>query len=271
MLAIGAGDATVRQRCCPHKVGARVVVPRIFRNGRCLVDNRDHQALDHTVGRPHGAASAHVSLQQMRVHIGDAASRLICRQGFGQLGIQDAKRRQQHRRGRLALEHRAILRDHRIGRGLGTGSRDGKHATDRQGPIGRTVAAVKVPHVTRITCAGSNGLRGIDNAAAAESKNKVNALVARQRNALVDRAQQWIGLHALKLNMVEQRTVERIEHARQQPRALDRATAKQHKHLGAAVMRDKPARLALGTMTEHKVCGQAVREILHHNHALKRS
>ena len=57
----------------------------------------------------------------------------------------------------------------------------------------------------------------------------------------------------------------------QQARPLDRAAAKQHEHLGAAVVRDKPARLALGTMTEHKVCRQAVREILHHSHALKRS
>ena len=133
------------------------------------------------------------------------------------------------------------------------------------------VAAVKVPHVTRITCAGSNGLRGIDNAAAAKRENKVHVLIAHKRDALVDRAQQRVGLDALKLNVIEQRPIERVEHARQQARPLDRAAAKQHEHLCAAVVRDKPARLALGTMTEHEVRGQAVREILHHNHALKRS
>ena len=96
-------------------------------------------------------------------------------------------------------------------------------------------------------------------------------LIAHKRYALVDRAQQRVGFDALKLNVIEQRPIERVEHARQQTRPLHRAAAKQHEHLGAAVMRDKPARLALGTMAENKVRGQAIREIFHHSHALNRS
>ena len=71
--------------------------------------------------------------------------------------------------------------------------------------------------------------------------------------------------------MIEQRSVERIKHTRQQARSLHRAASEQHERLGATVVRHEPSCLPLATAPKHKVRGQAIRKIFHHNHALKRS
>ena len=68
---------------------------------------------------------------------------------------------------------------------LAAGGRDGQHARDGQAGRGFRLAGVEVPHFPVVRHAVGDRFRGIDDAAAADSQQEIDAFLAAEGDALV--------------------------------------------------------------------------------------
>ena len=122
--------------------------------------------------------------------VGNAACRLIGRQGHHQFWIHDSKERTQDIAVSAAFVFMTIFRikgDHGIRGSFGPGSGDGHNAAYRKGFRNRALlAAVKVPEISIIGDAQSNPFCRVHDGAAAYSENEVHFFFLGKIDAFVD-------------------------------------------------------------------------------------
>ena len=122
--------------------------------------------------------------------VGNAACRLIRRQGHHQFWIHDGKERTQDIAVSAAFVFMTIFRikgDHGIRGSFGPGSGDGHNAANRKGFRNRALlAAVKIPEISIIGDAQSNPFCRVHDGAAANSKNEVHFFFLGKIDAFVD-------------------------------------------------------------------------------------
>ena len=144
----------------------------------------------------------------MHHYIHAAACRLICGKSVGELGVHYRKFALAVVAVERALEHILVIGDNRAVAHFAAGGRYGKHGSHRSAALADGLADVKVPHVAVIFESRTDGLAGVDDAAAADGKDEVNAFLFAQVDALIDEGEMRIGDDAAKLDMRDVRRVE---------------------------------------------------------------
>ena len=120
----------------------------------------------------------------------------------------------------------------------------------------------EVPCVSVIERARSNGLGAVDNAAAAESQDTVNAVFLADPDALAHGAYFGIGLNAAEVNMRNAAAVELGDCIVINAVALDRSAAEYYEDL-CALLRDLGAELFYLALAEMDGCRDRVGKVFH--------
>ena len=199
----------------------------------------------------------------MRHDVGDAAGRLVGRQRAKERRILHRELRANMLAARAALEHAIFLGHHGVAAALGTGSRNRLHHANRERARRRGLAIVKIPEIAIVERTHGNGLGAINRGAAAHRKDKVNAVLADNLDALVHERIVRVRLHAAEFHVRDANSIEASLHAVDEARTHRRATTVMDQHLRAAILLDKRTAFIFAVHAEYKFRGAVEIEIFH--------
>lgn len=111
--------------------------------------------------------------------------------------------------------------------------------------------------------ANADGLGGVDDAAAADRQDEVDLFRAAQRNALMDKGQLGIGLHAAQFDPAEAGRFQRCGHLVKQAGFFDRAAAVVDEDARRAVFLQDRADLRFDVAAKNDLGGCAVNKVVH--------
>ena len=159
---------------------------------------------------------------------------------------------------------RLVVDDHDLAR-LATGGGAGEDGDDRQGRHGLGLAQEQVPHVAVVGGAEADRLGGIDGGAAAHGDDRLEAVLAAQRDALVDELESGVGLHAAELDELDAGGAQALAQALEQPARLEVvAPVVMEEHLGGAEGAGLAAATVLGGVAEDEARGDLDIKIVEH-------
>ena len=122
----------------------------------------------------------------MHQNIGAAAGCLVRRESHCYLRVHDSE----YRAGDIivvaAFFQCFIVCDNRAVAHLTSGSRDSQNNADRKACGCLTGVFIKIPDITVVRETVTDGFRGVDDTAAADSEKKINALLSAELDPLAD-------------------------------------------------------------------------------------
>ena len=253
----------MRKAACPHDLGARVVILGIVAEDERLRHDGAQQAFGDAIRDFHRVALNKVALHGVHENIGAAAGGLIIRQSHGQFGIHDGELRAADIVVIAALDAALLFGDDGGIAHFAAGSGDGQHHADGQTALGLALVIVEIPDVAVHAHAVADGLGRVDDAAAADGKDEVNAFLFAQVDALIDEGEMRVGDDAAKLDMRDVRRVEGRFDLVEQAAAARALTAEMNQNLFAALRADEVADLLMGIFAEIDVGRGVIAEIAH--------
>ena len=186
-------------------------------------------------GEVHIVVLCEIALHRVHHHVGHAGGRLVGRQGERAAGVHDGKLRAREVV-RVAELHVAVLvgDDRRLAH-LAAGGGDGQHTGHGQHLRRRGFAKIEVPDVALVGYAVADALGRVDDAAATDGEQEVDALLAAQLDTLLSQRQTRIGHHAAERNVLYPTLAEQRTDLIEQPRLQGTLSAVMHQHLRATV------------------------------------
>ena len=105
---------------------------------------------------------------------------------------------------RVARFHlQCVVRHHRVLRRLAAGSRDGEHHGDGQHVVRQPLRLEEIPHVPVVVRAHGDGLRRVDDRAAAHGQHPVDIVFLAQRDAFASKRDLGVRTHAAQLHVLD--------------------------------------------------------------------
>lgn len=185
--------------CRPHEVYTGIVVIRLLKCDRAIVDHGLEQGLCHALLHVCTIIHREVVLERVAHHVCHASCGLACRnrECIGQI---------EHRHCRLqALFCRAPLlvlchvRDDGKGIHLGARSSKRKRREDRQGILDELRMDHEIPGIAVVLCAGCNDLYAVDCGAVADNEDHIDGLLAAELDTVAHGLDAWVRLDAREL------------------------------------------------------------------------
>ena len=199
-LQATTGQVVVGKTAAPHDLGAVAVVFRGLQDCENALLHRAQQGFGDRVGEGHIVIVREIALHRVHHDVRDTGSRLVRRQGKGTAGVHDGEFGTAEVVGVTDLVVAVLVGDDARIAHLAAGGRDGQHAGDRQAGFRFRLAGIDVPHFAVERHAIGDCLQGIDDAAAADGQQEIDALAAAQFDALVDLGQARIGHDTAQLD-----------------------------------------------------------------------
>ena len=253
------------QHAGPHDVRAGVVVLGLGQHARGLGADGAHDGQVHAVGDGHGAHVVEEALEQMAEHVGDAGGCLERRQREREFGVHERQLRALVVACVAGLHAQLVVADDGVLRSLAAGCRDGENHGDGQHIGVRVLLGDELPHVVIDAGAVGDGLRGVDNRAAAHGQHPVHAVFLAQRDTLAHQANLWIGAHAAQFHVLDASLLKRRAHAVDEARLNGALPAVVQQHLMRAALGQHGADLAFGVVAEHEMRRGNELEVFHGN------
>ena len=221
------------------------------------------QALAELVGELVVLDGGEVALVGVHHDVNDAAGRLVGGEGVGELGIHDGEAGADAVVVAGGLDLQLVVIEHAAGAALAAGCGDGDDGAHGH-HHGRVLGAQEVvPDVAVIERADADALGGVDDAAAADGQQEVDALAFDDLDALAHVLHAGVGLSAAEINGGYARFLDVLPHAVQQAAAHDAAAAVDDEDLGGALLGAELADILLLVLAEHEL-GRAVEsEVVH--------
>ncbi len=263
MLAPDACDTVVSQRARPHDVRSRIVILRFSHHDPCGCHDRAQKPRCDVIGNRHRGSPAEVALHDMRHHIGDTGSGLIRRQREGKLGVHERCDGPDDVRSNAAFQPKLIVADNAGVRRLGAGGRNGEHAGNGQGMGNGRLLAREIPRIALVIVGNANSLGAIDDAAAANRQNNVDALLTSNGNAFANAGNLWVRTHATQLAHQQSGIRKRCFHAVERSATDHRSFAVHNQYALETSARKIGADFVGNTLPEHEFGWRVVREIVH--------
>ena len=160
-----------------------------------------------------------------------------------------------------------LIVDHADTAGLTAGCRKGQHHRHGQRPLGATLSAVKVPHVSIVENASRHSLSRIDDASAANGYHCVHLFGTGQGDAVIDPAQPGIGHNPIQLYPGNAMGIQISGNPVQQTGGFQesiRAAADQD--LFDPILRQSRPHLCFRILAKNKVSRNVILKILQHGH-----
>ncbi len=233
-FAVGqaAGEAVDGPGAGPHQVGARFVVIRMGEGDRRVLDDGLHHAFLEAVEHIHAALFIdEVVFHNMGENVGAAAGGLVLADGIGQRRVQERNRRAEVRVGDDELLLGFRVGDHADGVHFGAGRSEGEDGHDREAFADGRFTDAEIPSVAVIEGGRRDTLRTVDDGAAADGEEDVNAFVFADLGAGVDGGHLRVRIHARKLEPGQARLFDGVDDLVIQTGALDGTAAIYNKHL----------------------------------------
>ena len=170
----------------PHHLGSRLIVVRIFHKDLRVFDHGAHETFRDGVSDLHISAVCEVALHGVHQDIGATAGGLVRRESHCDLRVHD----REYRAGDIvvvaALLESLIVCDNGAVAHLTSGSCDGQDNTHREACGCLADMLIEIPDIAIVCETVADGLRGVDNTAAADSQKKINALFLAELDSLTD-------------------------------------------------------------------------------------
>ena len=261
-----AGEIVMGDASGPHQFAHSLVV--VWSGDRFL--SPAHRVAQHTLGDliSEGIVGdgSKVAVQGVHHHIHHAAGNLIGRQGVGELRVHHRKARPEELAAQSPLLQGVIPGENSGVAGFAAGRRDGKHSAYRQGTLHRLLAQPEIPQVgLRVGHTQSNGLGGIDDAAASHRQNEICIHCLRLFHALPDLEQPRVWVDAAKGVLLQSRLGQRCLHLGNQPAAHRALSAIYHQHPVAALPGNQLAGLCLSAGTKYNLRRKRKGKCVHGN------
>ena len=185
-----------------------------------------------------------------------AAHGLIVGQGHCEFRIHDGKFCAGDIISVSALDAGLLIRDDRVVAHLGACCRDRQNNTYGKACRGFSLFHIKIPHITLLGIRDSvaDGLGGIDDTAAADSEDKVNAFLLAQFDPFIDQAQMGIGNNAAQRDMADPGLIQRCTDPVDQAGTDSTLAAIVDQDLGAALLFDQCSESPLSAFSENHLC-----------------
>ena len=193
---------------CPHDVGARVVVLRVFHYARCRIHDGANQAAGDVIGNGDRGLAGEEPLHDVRAHVRDARCGLVGRQGESEFGVHERHDGAVEIGVAAAFKVLGIVADDTGIGGLGARCGEGEHTGDVYALCRRGALAEEIPDIAVVGDAQGNGLGAVDGAAAAYRQNQVDVCLACDAQALANRGNLGVGAYAAELHVCDARGVE---------------------------------------------------------------
>ena len=251
------------QHAGPHHVRARIVVLRIHHDARRLGAHRLHKRQAQVVRHRHRAHVVEEALQQMAEHVGKARSCLERGQRERELRIHERELRTLGvvRVARFHLQ--CVVRHHRVLRRLAAGSRDGEHHGDGQHVVRQPLRLEEIPHVPVVVRAHGDGLRRVDDRAAAHGQHPVDIVFLAQRDAFASKRDLGVRTHAAQLHVLDALCIQRCLHAVDQAAFHGALAAEVQQHRTRTALGQLASHLLFSALSEHEVGRRHEFEVLH--------
>ena len=199
----------------------------------------------------------------MAVHVRDASCRLVGRQGEGELGVHERELRTLGVVRVAALHAQLVVGDDGVLGRLAASRRNGEHDGDGQHIGDLFFRFEELPHVAVIARADGNGLRGVDDRAAAHGEHPVDALLLADFDAFAGQGDFRVGAHAAQFDPVDARVLQCAFYAVKQPAFLGALPAVVQQDFLCTAFGQFRADLQFGVAPEHEMGGGYEFEVLH--------
>ena len=268
LRASDAADVVVRERARPHDVRAGGIVHRVAQDGRALGDDRAHEGFAEFVRHQHVARRREIALDDVGKDVHEAAGRLVGRKGEGELGVHHGEARTQPVAGDGALEVVRLQADDAVARSLAAGGGEGEDDADgeRGGDDRRLLAVLaegEVAEVAVVEGAEGDGLRRVDDAAAADGEDEVDLLAADEIDALADEGFARVRLHAAEGDEGDARLLQRLHDLVVDAVSLDAPAAEVQQRLGPAKCLHEGAGPLLGSPAKREMRRRLKFKVIH--------
>lgn len=264
LAAAELGEVAVRDAAAPHNLTHGVVAALVFDGDAGALHDVLEERLGDEVGELVAGEFREIALERVHEDVADACSELLFRHGIRELRVHERERRTVERRVDAALDAHFLVRQHGAVARLAARGRERQHDGDRRRLRELRTAAPEIPDVRlRIRDAVGDGLRRVDDGAAADGEDEVGAERDGLAHAVARMGDERVRLDAAAHGERDAALGQHALDARQQARTHDGAAAVDDEDMAAAVLLDLLADLELGVLAEDDVRRAFEREVLH--------
>ena len=258
-----ADGVVVAHDAGPHDLRADIVVIRVADGLGPELYHGAEQALAELVGELVVLNGGKITLVGVHHDVNDAAGRLIGRKGVCELRIHDGEAGADAVVVAGGFDLERVVVQHAARGALAAGGGDGNNGADGHHD-GRVLGAQEViPHVAVIESADADALGGVDDAAAADGEQEVDALALDDLDALAHVLHAGVGLSAAEVNGGDALVLDVLADAVKEPAADHAAAAVDYEDLGRALLGAELADILLLVLAEHELGGAVESEVVH--------
>lgn len=143
------------------------------------------------------------------------------------------------------------------------GSRDGEHHGDGQHVVRQPLRLEEIPHVPVVVRAHGDGLRRVDDRAAAHGQHPVDIVFLAQRDAFASKRDLGVRTHAAQLHVLDALCIQRCLHAVDQAAFHGALAAEVQQHRTRTALGQLASHLLFSALSEHEVGRRHEFEVLH--------
>ena len=259
-----AGQTVVGDTAAPHQLAHGLRVMAVAERRDAVGNHGAQKGFGERVRQLVAARGREVAVERVHHDIHDAARHLIRRERVREFRVHQRKAGTVQRGGEPTLDAGLFIGQNSGVARLAACGGDRQNNSDRKNGGRRGCALPVFPDIVfRSSGAQSDGLRGVDDAAAADGQNEVRAEVKRLTDRAACEAQTGIGVYAAEFLVCEPRSLKTLRQTLQKTAAHDAAAAVQNKHTAAAERTDLIGQMIFRIRAEDHFCRAVKRKAVH--------